>query len=497
MRPIPFQPRFEVLENRCLLSTGANLNQVSGLGAGELSETMTKVLTSAHPSAPNQNVSIVAYVSAAAPAANIPAGTVTFYDNGESFATLPLVNGSVSTTRVFAAAGTRILTAQYSGNDQFLPSTSDPFNQVVRSRTFFAASVSLGFIDSRERMVHIFGIDGRPLYQIIMPNIYGEAPSIAVGSLSSNQYDDLVISGGYLSSISIYRGRGIADGTFNPDTDRLYSFTLFPGGFQPGHGATVAIGDVNGDGYPDLIVAERTSLGHYAFDGARVWVFDGRAFATGTFDPQNPQASLLTSFLAYDPQFHTGVNVAVGDVSGDGYADIITGAAWGNPHVKVFSGKAIADGTFDPNHPDNSLLASYFAYGLQFNVGATVAVGDVNNAGYMDVITGASIGNPHVKVYNGRDFATGSFDPAHPEWSILDEFFAFELNRNIGVAVGAAVFTPNGRADIITGNTGLHLEYRVVDGITSYGVRPPALNGIEGRILDAVDGLTDRYLMVA
>src|SRR6516162_384100 len=231
MQRILFQPRFEVLENRCLLSTGANLNQVSGLGAGELSETMTKVLTSAHPSAPNQNVSIVAYVSAAAPAANIPAGTVTFYDNGESFATLPLVNGSVSTTRVFAAAGTRILTAQYSGNDQFLPSTSDPFNQVVRSRTFFAASVSLGFIDSRERMVHIFGIDGRPLYQIIMPNIYGEAPSIAVGSLSSNQYDDLVISGGYLSSISIYRGRGIADGTFNPDTDRLYSFTLFPGGF--------------------------------------------------------------------------------------------------------------------------------------------------------------------------------------------------------------------------------------------------------------------------
>jgi hypothetical protein len=27
--------------------------------------------------------------------------------------------------------------------------------------------------------------------------------------------------------------------------------------------------------------------------------------------------------------------------------------------------------------------------------------------------------------------------------------------------------------------------------------RLPALNGIEGRILDAVDGLTDRYLMVA
>src|SRR5512133_4039514 len=51
----------------------------------------------------------------------------------------------------------------------------------------------------------------------------------------------------------------------------------------------------------------------------------------------------IHDFVAYAPSFGGGVRVAVGDVNGDGVADIITGpGAGGGPNVKVFDGKTEA-----------------------------------------------------------------------------------------------------------------------------------------------------------
>jgi len=186
----------------------------------------------------------------------------------------------------------------------------------------------------------------------------------------------------------------------------------------------VAVGDVNGDGIPDLV----TGAGAGNPD---VRVFDGLALENGSFNPANPSASLLAQWFAYGLNFNVGANVAVGDVEKDGFADIVTGATVGNPHVKVYSGKDIATHTFDPNGA--SVVASWFAYGLQFNIGANVAVGDVSGNGYADVVTGASAGNPHVKVYNGKDIALHTFDPNGS--SVLASWFAFGLQFGIGATV--------------------------------------------------------------
>src|SRR5262249_40123812 len=128
-------------------------------------------------------------------------------------------------------------------------------------------------------------------------------------------------------------------------------------------GVAVAAGDVNGDGIPDIITGAGPG------GGPHVEVFDG---ATNV---------ILYSFMAYDPAFLGGVSVAAGDVNGDGLDDIITGAGpGGGPHVKAFSGK------------DGSLLTSFFAYSSIFFGGVNVATGDINGDGRIDIVTGAGPG---------------------------------------------------------------------------------------------------------
>src|SRR5262249_47318695 len=227
-------------------------------------------------------------------------------------------------------------------------------------------------------------------------------------------------------------------------------------------GANVAVGDINHDGYADIVTG--ATVGN-----PDVRVFSGKDIARGAFSPDG--ASLMTQFFPYAVQFNVGANVAVGDVNGDGYADLVTGATAGNPDVHVYSGKDITTGVFRPDGA--SLLAQFFPYAIQFNVGVFVAVGDVNGDGYGDVITGSSVGNPEVRVYSGKAIATGGFDGANPDRSLLTQFFAFEVGTNTGVTVGATDPNGDGKLDIVTGRTAGQASYRVVSGLST-GTHPPA-----------------------
>lgn len=136
----------------------------------------------------------------------------------------------------------------------------------------------------------------------------------------------------------------------------------------------VASGDVTGDGVIDLIAAAGPG------GGPHVKVFDG---VTG---------AEVRSFFAFDERFRGGVNVAVADVTRDGVADIITGAGPGaGPHVKVFDGRTLGE------------VWSFFAYDPNFRGGVSVGGGDMTLDGFAEIVTGAGPGGgPHVKVFDGR-----------------------------------------------------------------------------------------------
>jgi parallel beta-helix repeat protein len=190
-------------------------------------------------------------------------------------------------------------------------------------------------------------------------------------------------------------------------------------------GVHVAMADVNGDGVLDIIT------GAGAGGGPHVKVFDG---ATG---------ALITEFYSYDASFHGGVNVAAADLTGDGKADVITGAGpGGGPHVKAFD---ISTG---------QTIASYFAYAPNFHGGVSVAAGDVDGDGKADIITGPMAGGgPHLRVWHD---ATGQLSV---------ETFAYGAAYTGGIVVAAGDFNGDGKADIAVGpETGGPARIRVLSG---------------------------------
>jgi hypothetical protein len=229
----------------------------------------------------------------------------------------------------------------------------------------------------------------------------GVGLNVASGDFNDDGVLDYAVSAGsgFRSEVVIY------DGQTGNEIRRFLAYGGFTGGVN------IAMGDVDNDGFDDIIT------GAGAGGGPHVKVFSGQTGAE------------IRSFFAYDPGFAGGVHVAAGDVDNDGYADIVTGAgAGGGPHVKVISGQTGAE------------IRSFFAYDPAFAGGVTVASGDVNDNGYADIITGAGAGGgPHVRVISGLNGGE------------LLSFFAYDPAFNGGVYVASSDVDGNGVADIVTG----------------------------------------------
>jgi len=189
----------------------------------------------------------------------------------------------------------------------------------------------------------------------------------------------------------------------------LTSFNAFAPTFTGG--VRVAVGDVNGDGIPDIICAAGPG------GGPQVNVYDGQSF------------QLVRSFFAFDPAFTGGVYVAAGDINRDGIADIICGAGeGGGPQVSVYDGMT------------GRQLLNFYAFNSNFTGGVRVAAADFSGRQHADIVCAAGPGGgPQVTVYSAENL------------SVLASFYAYNPKFTGGVFVAAGDVDGDGHNDIITG----------------------------------------------
>ena len=167
-------------------------------------------------------------------------------------------------------------------------------------------------------------------------------------------------------------------------TDREFGFT------------SSISGDVNGDGYDDVLISSD--------NGGHVYLFLG-----------GPDMDTKVDATFYEGGGLLGGSIACGDINGDGYDDIIIGSTY---FAYIYLGSQKLDTIYD-----------YRLQPIEY-AGQSTCTGDINADGFSDIIIG---GNHHTFIYYGStnidtsykvsidltgEFAIGKFNKDH-FWDLL------------------------------------------------------------------------------
>ncbi len=145
--------------------------------------------------------------------------------------------------------------------------------------------------------------------------------------------------------------------------------------------SVASAGDVNGDGYSDVIVGANKYDAGQTDEGA-AFVYHGSSSGISTTAATQLEGNQATAYYGFSVS-------SAGDVNGDGYSDVIVGAwAYDNGQTNegaafVYHGSSSGISTTATTQLEGNQATAYFGRSVS-------SAGDVNGDGYSDVIVGAN-----------------------------------------------------------------------------------------------------------
>ncbi len=255
----------------------------------------------------------------------------------------------------------------------------------------------------------------------------------SAGDVNGDGYEDVIFYGSDL--VWVHQG---SETGLNPSPDWTASGSHPYDGFGSPLGGA---GDVNGDGYDDVIVGEYLYSGGLN-DQGRALVYHGSENGLSQNPDWTAEGGLANAWFGYSV-------ATAGDVNGDGYGDVIVGApqhksgglAVGRAYVYHGSANGLEDAYAWMVEGDQDY--AWFAYSVD-------TAGDVNGDGYADVIVGAHMydggqdNEGQVCVYHGSD---AGLAPT-PAWTAESD----QVGAQMGLSLGpAGDVNGDGYADVVVG----------------------------------------------